>query len=376
MTGVTVCLVHLLLLANATPIRSNKLSSKIADQPKPIISTSDYGPVRPSVPDSEISSFTQDVPKPTILSSTAQDVPKSTATSVDSHDDTDSDIDHKELDAPGAAPSAHVMENEHPYRVTYNEILKPNAAKRLVDRMKHHQVTTVSAPWHTKGEWSTEVLGIMTDYLRKRKARWIQDNLRLGRMQSAVLGGTSRSQKRPGEDYIGLDRSKLIQAMDSLWSWVEEELVGRSKKTRVANAQATLRDIESGVIEVDDAKLISTLIASVPVDDHFDPSKMPWHAGGEDVFRWKEDLTIGYVKKVLPYIWGSFTKKRTTLKAKQKVSETQQKLLDGDPERLLDAMDGAWKRWRVKRVRKWKDNLDRYQKRREHIVRQRTSSTA
>ncbi|KAG6814807.1 hypothetical protein H0H93_012187, partial [Arthromyces matolae] len=231
--------------------------------------------------------------------------------------------------------SMATMDSQSSYFVTKEELSNNFDRKKLFNRMLNANVKAATGPWHINGEWSTEVLQMMVDYMRTRE--------KLSVMSRKKVNGKK------------LKRNELVKEMDRLWKWAEDNLMGSHKKKAVDKAQVLLRKIESGELNVKDIELIRALLSSVPLYSPSDPSKMPWHDGPDNVYRWTQNLKIDYVKKVLRHIWPSVIG--------QYAAREKQKLLDnGSTKELLNAMDEAWGPWLERKARLAKADAARYQK--------------
>ncbi|KAG6834791.1 hypothetical protein H0H93_007359 [Arthromyces matolae] len=324
-------LLHLLILADATPVPPKELPANLETQVKSTGPTSYY--------------YTQDARDPdTIVVDPFMESRR---------------IEHR--------PKLYQVTDSQDRPFDFDD------AKRLVDVMLSDNVESDKGPWHVEGpgEWSTSVLRTMVRYMSRRQ-EWYMDRKRgVQRARARAEWEASMSQSKVDPNWS--TRRKLIRGMDLLWTWAKKTLMGNKKKADVANAQTKVHEIESGTLRVKDGDLISILLASVPVEGSSEKLTMPWHDGNadDDVFRWKQDFKMGYVKKVLAFIWAKLRNSKVTLEGKHKVTIAEQRILDGDSERLLDAMDKAWKRWLEYRSQRSEENFVGRRKRQ-----QRPKSTA
>ncbi|KAG6810300.1 hypothetical protein H0H93_015051 [Arthromyces matolae] len=231
--------------------------------------------------------------------------------------------------------------------------------------MLRDRVTTSSGPWHIEGEWSTPVLRIMIQNLQNRRLRHIK-------LKPHIHSGSMVWEDYNPIKVAQMERTELVCVMDGLWTWARQTLTRLYKNRAVERSQATIHDIEIGKLKVEVIevkKLIQAILGSVPEYDGWDPSKLPWHDGDNDVFRWKQAFRIFFVKKALPYMWLKMKNDRTTLTGEHPVSEEQQKILDGDSEELFNAMDKAWEKWVARGQRRLgSNNRYREQQRRKRVA--------
>ncbi|KAG6848157.1 hypothetical protein H0H93_002853 [Arthromyces matolae] len=350
--GATICLVHLLILANASPVPPHKPPAKVEAQPESIRSTSPYGQTKQDEHHDSDAEGEEYDPAHDPFREYNMHITSPPSRSGELNADVDAQgepyneeeerylhkIAAKESSAPtipkDSQPTA-TMNSQPSYKVTTEELSGKFDRKRLFNRMLRDKVKAASGPWHIQGEWSTEVLQMMVNYMRTRKE---------------YSGGSHR---REDVTVKILDRSELVNEMDGLWKWAEDTLMGSHKRIAVDKAQVRLREIESGELKVQDTELIETLLASVPSYSSFDRLKMPWHDGTDNVYRWTQNLKIDYVKKVLPHIWFR-------LMAPNQTSEKQKIVDGGDTVNLLKAMDDAWRVWLERKARQAITDAARY----------------
>ncbi|KAG6834059.1 hypothetical protein H0H93_012233 [Arthromyces matolae] len=346
--GATIFLLYLLIFANATPVPPNELTANLGAQVKSTGPSSYY--------------YTQDgthpLPMLEVINFNSHSLILFLISAVDPNTDV---VD------PCMEPQT--IEHQHSYPVTdsQDQPFDFPAAKRLVDRMLCDKVETDKGPWHNEGpgEWSISVLRTMVRYMSARQDTHIKRNRGVHLAHAKAEWEASMSQSTVDTNWA--TREKLIRGMDLLWTWAEKTLMWNKKKAAVRRAQTKLKEIESGKLMVEDGGLISVLIASVPVEGSVEKSTMPWHSDNadDDVFRWKQNLKMGYVQKVLAFIWAKLRHHNVTLKEKHKVTDEEQEVLDGDFGTLLREMDKAWRRWLNYRAKKARENFVGGQKRRE-----------